>query len=145
MIIQDDPNLKFIFNGKNLKDSQLSDGKIEAVKEFTGKDLTHIIETALADKQVNAIYENLAERGFVLEKENAIAAKTTAEFNNSKLGTREKIENTVVTLNLTRNNTNETAIIGFASNKFGTGAAALVKNDENSKNLLFYDSNRGEK
>jgi len=140
-MIQDDPNLQFIFGGKDLKESQLSDGKIEDVKEFTGKELTHITETALADKQVNALYQNLVERGFALEKENVIAAKITAEFNNSKLGKREKIENTIVYLNLVKNNTNERAIIGFVSNKFGTGASALVR-DENSQKLLFYDSEK---
>ncbi|OPX92172.1 MAG: hypothetical protein A4E52_00113 [Pelotomaculum sp. PtaB.Bin013] len=138
-MIQDDPNLQFIFGGKDLKNSQLSDGKIEVVKEFTGKDLAHITEVGLADKQVTALYQNLVERGFALEKENVIAAKITAEFNNSKLGKREKIENTIVNLNLVKNNTNERAIISFVSNEFGTGASALVR-DENSKKLLFYDS-----
>lgn len=139
-MIQSDPNLKFIFDGKDLKDSQLSDGKIVTVKEFTGKELAYITETALADKQVIALYQDLIKRGFVLEKENVIATETIAEFYNSELGKREKIENIIVNLNLSKNNTSETAIIGFVSNKFGTGAASLVKNNDGSKNLLFYDS-----
>ncbi|NLI11804.1 hypothetical protein [Pelotomaculum propionicicum] len=139
-MIQVDPNLKFIFNGKDLKDSKLSDGKIVTEKEFTGRELAYITETALADKQVNALYQNLVERGFVLAKENVIATKITAEFNNSELGELEKIDNTIVNLHLVKNDTNETAIISFVSNKFGTGAAALAKNNDNSKNLLFYDS-----
>ncbi|SFR18276.1 hypothetical protein [Desulfoscipio geothermicus] len=138
-MIQDDPNLKFIFDEKDSKDSQLSDGKIEKVKEITGKELSHIIETTLADEQVNALYQNLVKRGFVLLEENVNAAITTSEFNNSKLGKREKIENTIVNLDLVKNDTNEKAFISFVSNKFGTGAAALVK-DGNSQNLLVYNS-----
>lgn len=69
-----------------------------------------------------------------------IATETIAEFYNSELGKREKIENIIVNLNLSKNNTSEIAIIGFVSNKFGTGAASLVKNNDGSKNLLFYDS-----
>lgn len=137
-MIQNDPNLKFLFGGKSLKDSQLTDGKIIAVKEFTGKELGYITDTALADEQVSALYKDLVKRGFLLTKENVVAAKTTAVFNNSELGKREKIENIIVYLYLV-NNKNEMSIIGFISNKFGTGASALV-NDGNSQNLLFYDS-----
>ncbi|RYD01546.1 hypothetical protein N752_30050 [Desulforamulus aquiferis] len=137
-MIQDDPNLKFIFDGKDIKDSQLSDGKIKDVKEITGKELTQITETTLADKHVNALYQDLIKRGFELSKENVIATKITAEFNNSKLNKHEKIENTIVNLSIVKDNSNETAFISFVSNKFGTGAAALV-NEENSQFLLLYN------
>jgi len=138
--IMNHPQLKTLFGGKDPGKSQLGEGKIREVQELTGASLVRVTKSALADPQVKALGEELARRGYVLAEEEVEAATITAEFENTILGKKERVVTTIITLPLL-NDANETAMMSFVSNKFGTGAAAVVKED-GTPAMMVYDLTR---